>query len=124
MVLWGTVNALKHWGGAVIGTFKNLSSISLEPFSSMVDKFPLTWWMLFQAIASSVVMLCAAAALAVTADTLIKRGRKSRNGGRGRSGIYAGRVWHMRFKPTKHGFSYPIFYCLLDLDELDVAFPW
>ncbi|CAN0389922.1 unnamed protein product, partial [Ectocarpus sp. 8 AP-2014] len=40
------------------------------------------------------------------------------------SAVYAGRVWHARFKPTAHRFSYPIFYCLVDLDELDIAFPW
>lgn len=103
---------------------QHLVSISMEFIADMVDKFPLTWWMLFPAITGTVVLLCASAALAVAADTLARKSRKSRGGGLGRSGIYVGRVWHVRFKPTKHRFSYPIFYCLLDLDELDVAFPW
>ncbi|CAM9775373.1 unnamed protein product, partial [Ectocarpus fasciculatus] len=50
--------------------------------------------------------------------------RRGKGEGEGRSAVYVGRVWHARFKPTAHRFSYPIFYCLVDLDELDIAFPW
>ncbi|CAN0257125.1 unnamed protein product, partial [Hapterophycus canaliculatus] len=62
--------------------------------------------------------------VALASDTLARRRKRGRGEGEGRSGIYAGQVWHARFKPTSHRFSYPIFYCLIDLDELDVVFPW
>lgn len=67
-------------------------------------------------------------ALAVGCDTLARRRRRRQQGEGdhgGRSGIYYGRVWHVRFKPTVHQFTYPVFYCLLDLDELErVDMPW
>jgi len=36
------------------------------------------------------------------------------------SSIYVGHVWHRRFQPCDHQFKYPIFQCLVDLDELDL----
>lgn len=36
-----------------------------------------------------------------------------------RSALMTGRVWHKRFEPRVHEFNYRVFYCLLDLDELD-----
>lgn len=38
------------------------------------------------------------------------------------SAIYCGRVSHTRFRPVKHGFSYPLFFCLLDLKEVPKLF--
>ena len=38
------------------------------------------------------------------------------------SAIYAGRVRHRRFEPTKHAFRYPLFLMYLDLAELDEVF--
>lgn len=38
------------------------------------------------------------------------------------SAIYCGRVSHTRFLPVKHGFSYPLFFCLLDLQEVPKLF--
>ena len=35
------------------------------------------------------------------------------------SALYAGHVWHQRVGPTNHGFRYPIYMHLLDLDEID-----
>ena len=31
--------------------------------------------------------------------------------------LYCGRVSHTRYVPVKHSFSYPLFFCLLDLEE-------
>jgi len=39
-----------------------------------------------------------------------------------RTSLYSGRVSHARFKPVVHSFSYPLFFCLLDLDEIDKLF--
>ena len=36
--------------------------------------------------------------------------------------LYCGRVSHTRFQPLVHSFSYPLFFCLLDLSEVDVLF--
>lgn len=33
------------------------------------------------------------------------------------SKLYTGRVWHTRFQPKKHAFTYPIFIFALDLEE-------
>jgi uncharacterized protein len=38
------------------------------------------------------------------------------------SALYAGRVWHTRFLPVRHAFSYPLFIFCLDLDETDELF--
>ena len=35
------------------------------------------------------------------------------------SALYEGRVWHTRFHPVKHGFSYPIFVACIDLQDND-----
>ncbi len=35
------------------------------------------------------------------------------------SAVYIGKVHHMRYSPTEHGFSYPMYMLGLDLDELD-----
>jgi len=35
-----------------------------------------------------------------------------------RSALCAGRVWHTRFRPVRHAFSYPIYIFCLDLDEV------
>lgn len=43
-----------------------------------------------------------------------KKKKKSLN-----SAIYSGRVWHTRFKPSRHAFQYPIFVFCLDLVELE-----
>lgn len=40
------------------------------------------------------------------------------------SAIYAGRVWHTRLKPTIHRFTYPIFFTLIDLDEISKEIAW
>jgi uncharacterized protein len=37
----------------------------------------------------------------------------------GGSALYAGEVTHLRLRPSRHRFRYPIFYLLLDLDEID-----
>ena len=34
-----------------------------------------------------------------------------------KSAIYVGRVWHTRYQPTHHGFSYPIFVACIDLTD-------
>mmetsp|Transcript_8487 Transcript_8487/g.12345 ORF Transcript_8487/g.12345 Transcript_8487/m.12345 type:complete len:406 (+) Transcript_8487:107-1324(+) len=39
-----------------------------------------------------------------------------------RSGLYSGRVSHIRFQPVVHSFAYPLFFCCLDLDEIDALF--
>lgn len=39
---------------------------------------------------------------------------------RTRSSLMVGRVWHKRHQPRPHAFAYSVFYCLFDLDELDV----
>lgn len=95
----------------------------------MTEKNVLMWWAVFKVLAAICVgTLSSLGALALLSDVLSRRRRRMRGeGGDGswrRSAIYAGSVWHARLKPTVHRFSYPIFYCLLDLDELDVAFPW
>jgi DUF1365 family protein len=36
--------------------------------------------------------------------------------------LYEGRVSHTRFVPTVHAFSYPLFFCVLDLDEAKALF--
>ena len=36
--------------------------------------------------------------------------------------IYRGRVSHTRYRPTTHSFSYPLFFCVLDLNEVDDLF--
>lgn len=87
----------------------------------------LTWSIFKVAVATAgpvFLLLLGSIAVALASDALARWRRRCRGQGEGRSGIYAGRVWHARFKPTPHRFSYPIFYCLVDLDELDVAFPW
>lgn len=91
---------------------------------------------LLYTVAGAVSVLCALVSLALACDTIIRRRtqrgvqvkeekeeEKSDSCG-GRSGIYAGRVWHVRLKPTVHRFSYPVFYCLIDLDEVETAMPW
>lgn len=39
-----------------------------------------------------------------------------------RSAIYEGKVWHKRFLPREHSFSYRVFMMYLDLSELDRVF--
>lgn len=91
----------------------------------MAENSVLTWWLLLKTFAvGSAVALLGLVSSATVIDTAWRWHRERRGQGRSRSGIYAGHVWHTRFKPTFHHFSYPIFYCLLDLDELEVAFPW
>lgn len=36
------------------------------------------------------------------------------------SALYTGNVWHTRFHPKRHAFTYPIFMFSLDLEELDI----
>jgi uncharacterized protein len=36
-----------------------------------------------------------------------------------RSALYAGRVWHTRFHPVRHAFSYPLFIFCIDLQEVE-----
>jgi hypothetical protein len=36
--------------------------------------------------------------------------------------LYCGRVAHTRFEPVIHSFSYPLFFCLVDLSEVDTLF--
>lgn len=36
--------------------------------------------------------------------------------------IYSGRVSHTRYQPVEHSFSYPLFFCLLDLSEVKKLF--
>jgi len=36
--------------------------------------------------------------------------------------LYCGRVAHTRFKPVLHSFSYPLFFCFLDLSEVGKIF--
>ena len=38
------------------------------------------------------------------------------------SALYTGEIQHRRLGPRRHGFSYPVLFTLLDLDELDAAF--
>lgn len=100
----------------------------------MADERAMTWWSVFKIFAARIPLavfglLLAVAVVALVSDMVVlrKRGRRSKEGEeepQARSGIYSGHVWHARFKPTVHRFSYPIFYCLLDLDELDEAFSW
>ncbi|CAM9971384.1 unnamed protein product [Discosporangium mesarthrocarpum] len=75
---------------------------------------------------SSMFIVCTLVLIVVVliVDTWVRMANRRKGGGAGRSGIYSGRVWHERYKPEVHHFSYPIFYCLLDLDELGDAFPW
>lgn len=94
-----------------------------DVWASMVEVFTLTWYIL-KMFTAFLLLLSLAVATALTLDAAARWRRRNREEGEGKSGIYAGRVWHARFKPTAHRFSYPIFYCLVDLDELDVAFPW
>ena len=37
----------------------------------------------------------------------------------GNTALYTGRVSHTRYKPVLHSFSYPLFFCLLDLSEIE-----
>ena len=37
------------------------------------------------------------------------------------NGLYAGTVRHRRFSPKRHGFTYPVFMALLDVDGLEAA---
>ncbi len=41
-----------------------------------------------------------------------------------RSRIYEGFVTHARTSPVKHGFSFPIYTFVLDLDELERLGSW
>lgn len=71
------------------------------------------------------IVFCGAVFTAVVCDTALRRKRRRQEEGKnGQSAIYVGKVWHARFKPAAHQFSYPVFYCLLDLDEVETAFPW
>lgn len=90
----------------------------------MTEVVALTWYIFKIVAAVFLLVSLAAVATALTLDAAARWRRRRRGEPEGRSGIYAGRVWHARFKPTAHRFTYPIFYCLVDLDELDVAFPW
>ena len=36
--------------------------------------------------------------------------------------LYCGRVSHTRYQPVVHAFSYPLFFCLLDLSEVNMLF--
>jgi len=36
--------------------------------------------------------------------------------------LFSGRVSHTRFQPATHAFSYPLFFCCLDLNEVDRIF--
>lgn len=93
----------------------------------MAENSSLTWYifkLLSGAAGFLLVLVSCQVAVALSLDAAARFRRQRRGKREGRSGIYAGRVWHARVKPTAHRFSYPIFYCLLDLDELDVAFPW
>jgi uncharacterized protein len=40
-----------------------------------------------------------------------------------RSALYAGRVWHTRFHPIRHAFSYPLFIFCIDLQEVEGSEP-
>ena len=92
--------------------------------SPMGERTTRIWWSLLKKCAVSTVgILVASIGLAVVTDS-VQRRRKRGQGEEGKSAIYSGRVWHARFKPTAHHFSYPIFFCLLDLEQLDSAFPW
>ncbi|CAN0158180.1 unnamed protein product [Pylaiella littoralis] len=106
-----------------------VSLLSSKNSADMAEKFALTWSVVVVSAATtagvSLLLLLSLVAVSFALDATARRRRRSRGEEEeGRSGIYAGRVWHVRFKPTVHRFSYPIFYCLVDLDELDVAFPW
>lgn len=95
-----------------------------DTVSAMGERTTRIWWPLLKKCAVSTVgILVASIGLAVITDS-VQRRRKRGRGGEEKSAIYSGRVWHARFKPTAHRFSYPIFFCLLDLDQLDGAFPW
>jgi DUF1365 family protein len=39
-----------------------------------------------------------------------------------RTALYKGRVSHTRYRPAAHSFSYPLFFCVLDLDEASELF--
>ena len=39
-----------------------------------------------------------------------------------RTALYKGRVSHTRYRPAAHSFSYPLFFCVLDLDEVSELF--
>jgi len=39
-----------------------------------------------------------------------------------RTSLYSGRVSHVRYSPAVHHFSYPLFFCFLDLDEVPLLF--
>eukprot|EP00550_Attheya_septentrionalis_P002412 CAMPEP_0198281436 /NCGR_PEP_ID=MMETSP1449-20131203/1376_1 /TAXON_ID=420275 /ORGANISM="Attheya septentrionalis, Strain CCMP2084" /LENGTH=391 /DNA_ID=CAMNT_0043977207 /DNA_START=262 /DNA_END=1437 /DNA_ORIENTATION=- len=39
-----------------------------------------------------------------------------------RSAVCTGRVQHVRYRPVVHGFSYPLFFCWIDLDHIDRLF--
>lgn len=115
----------------LIGSFRRIWRATVLSFAEelpdMTESLRLTWSIFKVAVATAgaaFLLLLVLMAVALAADALARRRKRSRGEGEGRSGIYAGRVWHARFKPTAHRFSYPIFYCLIDLDELDVAFPW
>eukprot|EP00611_Tribonema_gayanum_P016319 TRINITY_DN28444_c0_g1_i1.p1 TRINITY_DN28444_c0_g1~~TRINITY_DN28444_c0_g1_i1.p1 ORF type:complete len:142 (+),score=9.69 TRINITY_DN28444_c0_g1_i1:3-428(+) len=76
-----------------------------------------------QATAVSTLSLCVLLAFVIVIDTLA-RWRHPAKYAKQWSALYSGRVWHNRFHPTEHSFTYPIFYAFLDLDELPLVFPW
>lgn len=100
-----------------------LSQAAAFVFGHSNSKTTLTW--LTYTTVISIMLSVVLVMLAVVSDALCRRRRRRTGGGPGRSGIYYGRVWHDRFKPAVHRFTYPVFYCLLDLDEVEsVAMPW
>ncbi len=59
----------------------------------------------------------ASASASASSDSNIKNHLSSLN-----TALYCGRVSHTRFQPIVHSFSYPLFFCLLDLSEVDLLF--
>ena len=47
--------------------------------------------------------------------TLLRRRQEQQE----RSALYAGRVWHTRYRPVRHAFEYPLFLFCLDLEECE-----
>mmetsp|Transcript_27812 Transcript_27812/g.36469 ORF Transcript_27812/g.36469 Transcript_27812/m.36469 type:complete len:362 (-) Transcript_27812:294-1379(-) len=75
-----------------------------------------------------ILKICAVAAgvgltVAIGRKCISKMKSNEKHGAKGdearNSAIFEGRIYHSRFHPTRHCFNYPIFFCFLDLSEIE-----
>ena len=96
--------------------------------ASMATPTQLAWYgLLAAAIAVPAIFLVVIPTLTLvlaTITTLRSRHRFSSSASTAafRTALFKGRVSHTRYRPAAHSFSYPLFFCVLDLDEVSELF--